>query len=62
MNRESRPPQGGFSKPAPVIGFGPGGQQRGPGGPMGARLNAEKPKQVKKTVSLLGNILFFSNR
>ena len=30
---------------------------RGPGGPMGARLNAEKPKNAKKTVSrLLGYI------
>ena len=27
-----------------------GGPRRGPGGPMAARLNAEKPKHTKKTI------------
>ena len=37
----------------PAIGFGPGGQRRGPGGPMGARLNAEKPKNTLATAKKL---------
>ena len=54
MNRQ--PPKSPAGAP-PMVGFGPGGARRGPGGPMGARLNAEKPKNVKKTLSrLLGYI------
>ena len=51
MNRDTKP--AGSAANAPVIGFGPGGQRRGPGGPMGARLNAEKPKHLKKTIGRL---------
>ncbi len=41
-------------RPMPQIEFRPG---RGPGGPMGARLHAEKPKNAKKTLfRLLGYI------
>ena len=50
MNRQ--PQKGGDSNP-PVIGFGPGGARRGPGGPMGARLHAEKPKNAARTVKKL---------
>ena len=40
--------------PMPRIELRPG---RGPGGPMGARLHAEKPKNAKKTLGrLLGYI------
>jgi ATP-binding cassette subfamily B protein len=55
MNRQPQRPQSG----APVIGFGPGGQRRGPGGPMGARMNAEKPKNTRKT---LGRLLSYIGR
>ncbi len=48
MNKEDKRPTA-----APVIGFGPGGQRRDPGGPMGARLNVQKPKHLKKTVGRL---------
>ena len=51
MNREQKPSQERAS--TPDIAFGPGGQRRGPGGPMGARLNAEKPKNLKKIVGRL---------
>lgn len=50
MNREPKPQSRGNT---PDIAFGPGGQRRGPGGPMGARMNAEKPKNAKKTISRL---------
>ena len=44
MNQGNRPPQG----TPPMIHLG--GPRRGPGGPMAARLNAEKPKHTKKTI------------
>ncbi|MBQ1935160.1 MAG: hypothetical protein II370_09205, partial [Clostridia bacterium] len=43
MNRQQ--PQNGPTLP----GRGPGGNGRG-GGPMGARMNGEKPKQLKRTL------------
>ena len=39
----------GGGKDRPIIPMGPG-PRRGPGGPMGARMMAEKPKNTKKTL------------
>ena len=47
MNQGNRPPQG--TPPMIHLG-GPRRGMGGPGGPMAARLNAEKPKHTKKTV------------
>ncbi|MBR6537394.1 MAG: ABC transporter ATP-binding protein [Lachnospiraceae bacterium] len=43
-----------MGRPGP--GFGPGGR-RGPGGPMGARLNKEKPKNTGKTLLRLVKVI-----
>ena len=40
---------------APRVNFRPGG--RGPGGPMGGRMNAEKPKNAGKTLSRLARYI-----
>ena len=40
---------------APRVSFRPGG--RGPGGPMGGRMNAEKPKNAGKTLSRLARYI-----
>ena len=40
---------------APRVNFRPGG--RGPGGPMGGRINAEKPKNAGKTLSRLARYI-----
>ena len=48
MNQGNRPNPSGQGQP-PVLPLGP---RRG-GGPMSARLNAEKPKNTKKTISRL---------
>ena len=46
MSREMHAPPRGGNTPPPIE-IRPG---RGPGGPMGARLRAEKPKNAKRTV------------
>ena len=51
------PPQGmPQGRPGQGPGFGPGGR-RGPGGPMGARLNKEKPKNTGKTLLRLVKVI-----
>ena len=52
MNRQPVKSEQSANHP-PMIGFGPGGQRRGPGGPMGARLHVEKPKNAIRTVKRL---------
>ena len=51
MNQAPKAPQKETN--APMIGFGPGGQRRDPGGPMGARMNVKKPKNAAKTIGKL---------
>ena len=69
MSNQNRPPQGmppqgqppkgmppqGMPPQGP--GFGPGGRRGGPGGPMGARLNKEKPKNMGKTLLRLVKVI-----
>ena len=42
-------PKGPQNRPA----MGPGGRGHGPGGPMGARMNVQKPKHLWKTIKRL---------
>ena len=60
MSNQNKPPQGqppqGMPMGRPGPGFGPGGR-RGPGGPMGARLNKEKPKNTGKTLLRLVKVI-----
>ena len=60
MSNQNKPPQGqptqGMPQGRPGPGFGPGGR-RGPGGPMGARLNKEKPKNTGKTLLRLVKVI-----
>ena len=37
----------------PMVSMGPMGRGPGPGGPMGARMNVQKPKNAKKTIGRL---------
>ena len=54
---QGMPPQGmPQGRPGQGPGFGPGGR-RGPGGPMGARLNKEKPKNTGKTLLRLVKVI-----
>lgn len=54
---QGQPPQGmPQGRPGQGPGFGPGGR-RGPGGPMGARLNKEKPKNTGKTLLRLVKVI-----
>lgn len=49
MNRqEQKPTNTGTNNDPPVIPLG--GRRGGPGGPMGARMNAEKPKHTRQTI------------
>ena len=60
MSNENRPPQGQAPQGRPGMGgpgFGPGGRRGGPGGPMGARLNKEKPKNMGKTLLRLVKVI-----
>jgi len=62
MSNQNKPPQGQMpqgmpqGRPGQGPGFGPGGR-RGPGGPMGARLNKEKPKNTGKTLLRLVKVI-----
>ena len=60
MSNQNKSPQGqppqGMPMGRPGPGFGPGGR-RGPGGPMGARLNKEKPKNTGKTLLRLVKVI-----
>ena len=57
MSNQNRPPQGMPPKGVTGPGFGPGGRRGGPGGPMGARLNKEKPKNTGKTLLRLVKVI-----
>ncbi len=55
---QGQPPKGAAPQGMPGPGFGPGGRRGGgPGGPMGARLNKEKPKNTGKTLLRLVKVI-----